>query len=547
MVQRVNSSTETSGNAGREILAREHPPADSLLEEFSTILEKIATKIRNDRAGGTELPVGDLEPTKRHDRPSSKRRDNHKAADGPAAESGVASDTKLRKEHHPISKEDPKENHHAGERGASSEKPEQPDAAAQRESVPAETEENVSSGEREVELSEEEVQSSSVECAGDHIVPSEEQPEAALQNIAVQAAAEAQTMDPAAEVVAEEAMPQEVEQIAVVSDDAAGEPGVPAEQQFAGVDSTAAAAAEESAVPVDGAPQTAAADDSGAALSEQQAASAEQQPVSAGGEQELLLRHFERQIQQKLAKAGQQLEQLGAPITQPAWNSPLTRDGVVAPLQLRAAISQSVAAVVGIDLPATAVKFLSNGAGSGEFFKGGSASSQRGEVARSVALSRANVAQTMERVESALKEVARSKDGKTVSVRLDPPTLGSVKIDVTYREGQLHARVVAEVPQVQQLLREKAHELQSLLRKAGIDAREITVTVVATAENSSESGLSFGGGRGGAEQQGSGAPGNNGDGLGSFRRGDGRGDGSAAGSARTGVARAGAETDHWIA
>ena len=83
----------------------------------------------------------------------------------------------------------------------------------------------------------------------------------------------------------------------------------------------------------------------------------------------------------------------------------------------------------------------------------------------------------MERVESALKEVARSKDGKTISLRLDPPSLGTLKIDVTLKDGQLHARFVGESAQVNALLREQAHDLQQMLRKAGVQAEKIIITV----------------------------------------------------------------------
>ena len=92
-------------------------------------------------------------------------------------------------------------------------------------------------------------------------------------------------------------------------------------------------------------------------------------------------------------------------------------------------------------------------------------------------LPRALASKTMERVESALKEVARSKDGKTISLRLDPPSLGTLKIDVTLKDGQLHARFVGESAQVNTLLREQAHDLQQMLRKAGVQAEKIIISV----------------------------------------------------------------------
>jgi flagellar hook-length control protein FliK len=103
------------------------------------------------------------------------------------------------------------------------------------------------------------------------------------------------------------------------------------------------------------------------------------------------------------------------------------------------------------------------------------------ELKKSI-LPRAFASKTMEKVESALKEVSKSKDGKTISVRLDPPSLGSVKIDVSFRDGKLTARVVAESSQVSQFLREKAPEIQQLLRQIGLDADEVNVWVGSQSE-----------------------------------------------------------------
>lgn len=88
-----------------------------------------------------------------------------------------------------------------------------------------------------------------------------------------------------------------------------------------------------------------------------------------------------------------------------------------------------------------------------------------------------NQARTLEKVQEALREVAKAKDGRTISVRLDPPNLGSVKIDVSLREGGLHARIVAESPAVTQLLRERSHDLQSVLRRIGLEHDQVSVSV----------------------------------------------------------------------
>jgi len=104
-------------------------------------------------------------------------------------------------------------------------------------------------------------------------------------------------------------------------------------------------------------------------------------------------------------------------------------------------------------------------------------------VRQSKALSRSAALRTLEKVERALEEVARSKDGKTISLNLEPVNLGKVKVDVSIRDGSLHARLSAESAEVKQLLREHAFELQSILRKVGLHVDSVSVSV------SSENGM----------------------------------------------------------
>jgi flagellar hook-length control protein FliK len=92
-------------------------------------------------------------------------------------------------------------------------------------------------------------------------------------------------------------------------------------------------------------------------------------------------------------------------------------------------------------------------------------------------LARVNSDRLLEKVEGALKEVARSKDGSSLSFRLDPPQLGSVRVDVTLRDGGLHARVIPDNPQVAQLMKERAHELQQNLRNLGLNVETVSVSV----------------------------------------------------------------------
>jgi len=92
-------------------------------------------------------------------------------------------------------------------------------------------------------------------------------------------------------------------------------------------------------------------------------------------------------------------------------------------------------------------------------------------------LARSHVTRMLERVESSLKEAARARDGKTISLRLDPLNLGRVKVDVSLRDGGLHARITAENQQVMTALRDHAHELHGTLRKLGLNVDTVSVTV----------------------------------------------------------------------
>lgn len=92
-------------------------------------------------------------------------------------------------------------------------------------------------------------------------------------------------------------------------------------------------------------------------------------------------------------------------------------------------------------------------------------------------LSKGQELRTLKKVEEALKEVAKSRDGKTISLRLDPPSLGSVRVEVSIRDGVLHARLAADSAHVNTLLRDKGAELQQVLRGLGIDVNAVNVSV----------------------------------------------------------------------
>ncbi len=104
-------------------------------------------------------------------------------------------------------------------------------------------------------------------------------------------------------------------------------------------------------------------------------------------------------------------------------------------------------------------------------------SNQGDGSARLKSLTRPQIGRMLERVESTLKEAARGRDGKTISLHLEPVDLGKVKVDVSLRDGTLHARISPDNQQVAQALRDHAHELQGALRKLGLEVDSVTVSV----------------------------------------------------------------------
>lgn len=98
-------------------------------------------------------------------------------------------------------------------------------------------------------------------------------------------------------------------------------------------------------------------------------------------------------------------------------------------------------------------------------------------IARDGAFDRSHLLRALGRIEKTLKGLAETKEAKTVSLRLDPPSLGSMTVDVSFRDGELHARLTPELPQVAAILRERSHELHAALRKIGLSVDQVRVSI----------------------------------------------------------------------
>jgi hypothetical protein len=92
-------------------------------------------------------------------------------------------------------------------------------------------------------------------------------------------------------------------------------------------------------------------------------------------------------------------------------------------------------------------------------------------------INRSRITRALEKLEQALPSIVDPKEATTLSVRLDPPSLGSVSVEVTIRDGELHARLAPESPQVAVIMRERSHELHAALRKMGLSLDEVRVSI----------------------------------------------------------------------
>ena len=97
---------------------------------------------------------------------------------------------------------------------------------------------------------------------------------------------------------------------------------------------------------------------------------------------------------------------------------------------------------------------------------------------------------TQEKIINKVKELLESakalKHGSTMVVRLDPPKLGNVTLKITQRSNALHARIIPETPEVEQVLRSNSSELLQLLGISGIKAENIHLSIGQVATSSEQ-------------------------------------------------------------
>jgi hypothetical protein len=100
------------------------------------------------------------------------------------------------------------------------------------------------------------------------------------------------------------------------------------------------------------------------------------------------------------------------------------------------------------------------------------------------------------KITESIKDSSKGIDTKQINVRLDPPSLGGVNVQLKLHDGVLSARLTPERNEAYLLLRDRGYEVERVLQSAGISADSINVSI----ENGNFTD-SFNGGKGGSTFQ----------------------------------------------
>lgn len=169
--------------------------------------------------------------------------------------------------------------------------------------------------------------------------------------------------------------------------------------------------------------------------------------------------------------------EVNLPNTDAASASQSGRDALIAALMMRQIVDAAAPKGSERSMPEF-TPFQQDATLAAKELKNSDAAAGEGQATRqSKRMTKSNAMRTMERIESALKEAAKARDGKSISLRLDPPSLGTVRVDVSLRDGALHARLSADSAEVNNLIRSKAYELQRMLRRLGLAVDTVSVSV----------------------------------------------------------------------
>ncbi len=90
---------------------------------------------------------------------------------------------------------------------------------------------------------------------------------------------------------------------------------------------------------------------------------------------------------------------------------------------------------------------------------------------------RAGQQELIDKVQKAIADAARSKDGNSLIFRMEQPELGSLTVKLTRRNDELHARIIPDNREVEATVRERIGELHTALQNSGIKVSQIHLSV----------------------------------------------------------------------
>jgi flagellar hook-length control protein FliK len=128
-----------------------------------------------------------------------------------------------------------------------------------------------------------------------------------------------------------------------------------------------------------------------------------------------------------------------------------------------------------IDLNALRIKGASTEGVAREAVAGNEKSSARGSLTGKV--SKSDQEKIIDRVQEMLKKIRETQSGNSLTVKLEPDTLGAITVKITQRGGDLFARIVSDKPEVEATIKDQISQLQQALSSIGFKSERVHILV----------------------------------------------------------------------
>ena len=83
----------------------------------------------------------------------------------------------------------------------------------------------------------------------------------------------------------------------------------------------------------------------------------------------------------------------------------------------------------------------------------------------------------IDKVKEVLEKAAAKRENDTISIKVDPPHLGEIKVKVSHKNGEIYTKLTPENKEVEQVLKSQSHELNAILQGLGFKAEEVHVQI----------------------------------------------------------------------